>query len=128
MRRWHLHDDFAETKRKLTAYFRPQCNEEYEIFKFRQAEQTSSETLDQFNARLQQLAKNCKFHEKDREVKLQIIQKCAMSKVRDKGLSEPTITLEKLLTFGRTLEATIQQSKIMRNPFVRAEACPRRIE
>ena len=32
-------DNFAETKRKLTEYFRPQCNEEYEIFKFRQAEQ-----------------------------------------------------------------------------------------
>ena len=31
-------DNFAETKRKLTEYFRPQCNEEYEIFKFRRAD------------------------------------------------------------------------------------------
>ena len=38
-----------------------------------------------------------------------------MSKVRDKGLSEPTITLQMLLTLGRTLEATLQQSKIMEN-------------
>ena len=108
-------DNFAETKRKLTEYFRPQCNEEYEIFKFRQAEQMAAETLDQYNTRLQQLAKHCNFHEKDREVKSRIIQRCAMSKVRDKGLSEPTITLQRLLTFGRTLEATLQQSKSMGN-------------
>ena len=73
------------------------------------------QTLDQYNARLQQLSKHCNFHDKDREVKSQIIQRCAMSKVRDKGLSEPTITLQRLLTFGRTLEATLQQSKIMGN-------------
>ena len=108
-------DNLAETKRKLTEYFRPQCNEEYDIFKFRQAEQMAAETLDQYNARLQQLSTHCNFHDKDREVKSQIIQRCAMSKVRDKGLSEPTITLQRLLTFGRTLEATLQQSKIMGN-------------
>ena len=45
-------NSFAETKRKRTAYLRPwQCNEEYEIFKFRQTEQMSPETLYQFNAR-----------------------------------------------------------------------------
>ena len=38
-----------------------------------------------------------------------------MSKVHDKGLSEPTITLQRLLTFGRTLKAMLQQSKIMGN-------------
>ena len=76
----------------------------------------AAETLDQYNnTRLQQLAKHCNFHEKDREVKSQIIQRCAMSNVRDKGLSETTITLQRLLTFGRTLEATLQQSKIMGN-------------
>ena len=35
-------DNFAETKRKLTEYFRPQCNEECEIFKFRQTEQMAA--------------------------------------------------------------------------------------
>ena len=108
-------DNFAETKRKLTEYFRPQCNEEYEIFKFSRAEQMAAETLDQYNTRLQQLAKHCNFHEKDREVKPQIIQRYAMSNVRDKGLSEPTITLQRLFTFGRTLEATIHKSKGMVN-------------
>ena len=97
---WHggviENDNFAETKRKPTEYFRPQCNEEYDVFKFRQAEQMAAEYLDQYNTRLHQLAKHCNFHEKDREVKSQIIQRCAMSKLRDKGLSEPTITLQRL--------------------------------
>ena len=48
-------------------------------------------------------------------MKLQIIRSCAISKVHDKGLSEPTITLQRLLTFGRTLKAMLQQSKIMGN-------------
>ena len=109
-------DNFAETKRKLIEYFRPQCNEEYDIFKFRQAEKMDAETLDQYNERLQQLATHCNWHEKDREVKSQSIQRCAMSKVHDKGLSEPTITLQRLLTIGRMLEASLQQSsKLMGN-------------
>ena len=68
-------DNFAETKRKLTEYFRPQCND---IFKFRQAEQMAAETLDQYNERLQQLATHCNCHEKYRELTSQIIQRCAM--------------------------------------------------
>ena len=38
-----------------------------------------------------------------------------MHKIRDKGLSEVNITLPQLLTYGRTLEATVQQAKIMSN-------------
>ena len=83
----------GETKRILTAYFAPQSNVEYEVFVFRQAEQHADETLDKFNARLKQLAKNCNFHETDREVRSQIIQKCRLSKVREKGLSDTDISL-----------------------------------
>ena len=36
-------------------------------------------------------------------------------KIRDKGLSETDITLEKKLRYGRTLESTIQQSLVMSN-------------
>ena len=84
---------------------------------FRQTQQLpdGGETLDQFHARLQQLSKNCNFSNKDCEIRLQIIQKCAMTKIRDKGLSEADITLEQLLRYGRTLESTIQQSLIMGN-------------
>ena len=43
------------------------------------------------------------------------VPKCAMAKIRDKGLSEADITLEQLLRYGRTLESTIQQSLVMSN-------------
>ena len=83
-------DNFEQTKVKLTAYFTPRRH-----------------------ARLQQISKNCNFQDKNREIKSQIIQKCSMPKIRDKGLSEVNITLPQLLTYGRTLEATVQQAKIM---------------
>ena len=110
-------DTYAVAREKLTAYFSPRRNTEYEIFVFRQTQQLpgGGETLDQFHARLLQLSKNCNFANRDGEIRSQIIQKCAMAKIRDKGLSEADITLEQLLRYGRTLESTIQQSLVMSN-------------
>ena len=108
-------DNFDATKLKLTAYFTPWRNEEYEVFTFRQTQQKSGETIDQFHARLQQMCKKCNFEDKNHEIKSQIIQKCLMHKIRDKGLSKVNITLPQLLTYGQTLEATVQQAKIRSN-------------
>ena len=104
---------FEETERVLTDYFAPQRNVEYEVFVFRQAAQHTDETLDTFNARLRQLAKNCNFPKTDREVRSQIIQKCLLSKVREKGLSDTDIALAHLLKYGHTLEATLSQGLAM---------------
>ena len=104
---------YEDTKAKLNTYFAPQRNTEYEVFVFRQASQSPEENLDQFHQRLKQLSRNCDFGEVDREIKSQIIQKCKLDKVRDKGLREKDITLADLLQFGRTLEATMLQSKAM---------------
>ena len=98
---------FEETKRLLTAYFAPQRNVEYEVFVFRQAEQHTDETLAKFNARLRQLAKNCNFHETDREVRSQIIQKCLLNKVREKGLSDTDIMLSNLLKYGAYIRSDV---------------------
>ena len=104
---------FDDTKRLLTEYFAPQRNEEYEVFVFRQAARLADETLDIFNPRLRQIARNCNFHDVDREVRSQIIQKCQNSKVRDNGLSEPSISLADLIKYGRTLGATHAQGQAM---------------
>ena len=77
-------DTFDATKLKLTAYFTPRRNEEYEVFTFRQTQQKSGETIDEFHARLQQMSKNCNFQDKNREIKSQIIQKCSMPKFETK--------------------------------------------
>ncbi|VDI11913.1 Hypothetical predicted protein [Mytilus galloprovincialis] len=65
-------EDFCAAKHKLTAYFAPKKNTGYEIHKFRQAKQTSDETIDSFHTRLRQLAVNCEFTETSKEVKSQI--------------------------------------------------------
>ena len=43
---------YEETKAALTKYFKPQVNEEFEIFQFRQMKQLESETVDEFTTRL----------------------------------------------------------------------------
>ena len=80
---------------------------------FCQASQETGENIDKYHARLRHLAKSCEFHDADREIKSQIEQRFTLSKVREKGLSEPDVTLDKLLKFGRTLEATEMQAREM---------------
>lgn len=98
---------------KLTAYFAPQKNVEYEIFQFRNAKQEEKETLDRFHTRLRQLSQNCEFRDVEREIKSQLIQNCNDEKIRLKGLRDPAMTLENLITYGRTLEATRTQAQFM---------------
>ena len=67
-------DDFQTAVDKLTAHFAPKKNVNFEIYRFRQARQPSSETIDQFVTRLHQLATHCEFTDAEREIKAQIIQ------------------------------------------------------
>ena len=88
-------DIYAVARVKLTAHFTPRRNTEYEIFVFRQTQQLleGSEKVDQFHARLQKNSTNCNFANNNVEIRSQIIQTCAMTKIRDKGFSEADITL-----------------------------------
>ena len=80
---------------------------------FRQAAQETGENIDKYHARLRHLAKSCEFLDVDREIKSQIEQLCTLSKVKDKSLSEPNVSLNNLLKFGRTLETTEMQARAM---------------
>ncbi|XP_063436697.1 uncharacterized protein LOC134718136 [Mytilus trossulus] len=102
-------EDFGAAKQKLTAYFVPKKNTKYEICKFRQAKQTSDETIDSFHTRLRQLAVNCEFTEPSKEVKSQIIQGCHSTRLRRKALREDT-TLEGLISLARALELSEKQA------------------
>ena len=106
-------DDYDKCKLRLTEYFEPVKNKEYEIYQFRQARQGMSETLDQFHIRLRTLAKYCEFHDVDREIKSQIVQTCTDSECRQKALRSPDLSLQDLLRFGRTREATSKQAQSM---------------
>ena len=60
-------DDIATTEEFLTAYFEPQKIRLYEVYKFRQAKQGVSKTIDQFHRRLHSISKNYEFSDVDFE-------------------------------------------------------------
>ena len=78
-------DDYETAKGKLTEYFAPKKNTEFEVYKFRQAKQQQDEGIDAFLTRLRQLSINCEFPDTDKEVKSQIIQGCSSTRLRRRG-------------------------------------------
>ena len=100
---------YATAKQKLTDYFAPKKNTEYEVYKFRQAKQDQSETIDTFQTRLGQLSINCEFASVDNEIKSQIIQGCFSTRLRRRALREE-MDLDKLLASARALELSEKQA------------------
>jgi hypothetical protein len=90
-------NDFKTAVEKLTEYFMPKKNLEYEIYIFRKARQTTDETLDQCHMRLRKLATTCEFTDADSEIKTQIIRSCVSTRLRIKTLRDSTLTLSALL-------------------------------
>jgi hypothetical protein len=100
-------------KTNITNYFQPRRNLESEIYTFRQASQNKGENIEQFYARLQELSRYCEFHSVDREIKSQIIQKCANPKVRLHALQHPDESLDEVLTYARVQEDIALQAAQM---------------
>ena len=71
--------------------------------------QFDSETCDDFATRLQQKAEYCDFHDKDKELKSQIVQGCKSSKPRRKALQD-NLNLTDLLLTARTMELAMKQA------------------
>ena len=102
--------DYITLKDKLTEYFEPKKNTEYSIYKFRQAKQDNNESIDKYVTKLKQLALDCDFDDKDKEIKSQVIQCCASSRLRRKALKTPAITLKELMDEAHVLELSEQQA------------------
>ena len=100
-------------KQKMTDYFAPKVNVDYEIHKFRQIVQEENEPIDAFHTRLRQAAIYCDFQDIDREIKLQVIHACHSRRLRRKGLKTTGITLTQILDEGRALELAENQAKTM---------------
>lgn len=103
-------DDFAKAEILLTEYFEPQKNRLYEVYKFRQAKQVESETIDQFHTRLRSLSKNCEFADVDFEIMVQIVIGGRSSRVRKQALRDPKYTLKDLLLEARREETSKVQA------------------
>lgn len=112
-------DKYEEVRSKMSNYFVPKANAEYEKYLFRNTKQKEDETLDQFCTRLKKIAVNCGFtnDQFDSEVKSQIIQGCLSSQLRKKALSKP-LDLKTLLETGKAMElADSQLSTMESDPF-----------
>jgi hypothetical protein len=103
--------DYELAKTKLTTYFEPQNNRRYEVYKFREAKQGNTETLDQFHTRLRKLAQTCAFNDADFEVEQQIIMAGTSSPIRKKALRDPDYTLRDILLDGRRDEQSRYQAR-----------------
>ena len=64
--------DYKKPHEALTTYFVPKKNTSVETFKFRNAKQQVTESIDQYHTRLQKLAKHCQFADIEKEIKAQI--------------------------------------------------------
>ena len=95
----------------LTAHFALKRNREYEVYTFRQAKQNMDEDMTTYYTRLRQLSSTCVFTDVDREIQSQIIQNCSSSRHRRKALSDPEMTLSRLIDVARVMELSEIQAK-----------------
>ena len=81
---------------------------------FRHTNQERFESVEKFYMRLMQLAATYNFTETSSEIKSQLIAGSINDKITRKGLSEPDLSLDKLLQFAKTQELTDSQNKAVR--------------
>ncbi|XP_072142717.1 uncharacterized protein [Dermacentor andersoni] len=105
--------DYETAVAKLNAHFAPRKNAVYERHVFRQAKQTSEETVDQFQVRLRRLAATCEFANEEEEIVSRMIEGTNSAKLRRSALRERDVTLEKIMEIGRSLETAEFQATSM---------------
>ena len=104
--------NYKQVKDQIDSYFTPKKSLEFEIYKFRTCKQNENETIDAFYGRLRNLSANCEFHDRNLEIRMQIIQKCCSDRLRKKALQQ-SMSLDELLSFARSLEISESQAREM---------------
>ena len=87
---------FAKSMVLLDNYFAPQLNVPFERYQFRQMEQMSGESVDQFFCQLKQKAISCEFENVDEATRNQLIERCRHHRLRCKFLEKTNATLRGL--------------------------------
>lgn len=106
------------------AHVAPQKNIEFEVYKFRKAQQDSRESIDKFHLRLRELSSNCGFADDDKEIKSQVIQGCYSSRLRRKILQDSEKPLNDILKMARAMELSEQQAGEMEGSSSTAARAP----
>ena len=83
----HSHENYNETKKGLTDYFKPQKNTEFLRYEFSNQKQ-DQDTIDSYVTRLRQTANDCEFADKDSQIKTQFIKGLKSEKLRRKCMEE----------------------------------------
>ena len=104
---------FAESMELLDNYFAPQLNVPFERHQFRQMEQASRESVDQYVCRLRQKAIFCEFGNVDEALRDQLIERCRDPRLRRKFLEKTNATLKDLQDLASVQEAVNMQVKAM---------------
>ena len=110
-------DDYDTAVTKLNGYFEPQKHRLYEVYKFREARQGSTETLDQYYTRLRSLSARCEFSDSDFEILVQIVLCGSSTRLRKHALKDPKLTLKDILIIGRQYERSEQQTQEIEDGF-----------
>ncbi len=103
-------NDYDTAVEKLNEYFEPQKHRLYEVYRFREARQGSTETLDQYYTRLRSLSARCEFADAEFEILLQIVLCGSSTRLRKQALRDPKLTLKDILVIGRQFERSEQQT------------------
>ena len=102
--------DYQAAVDALNAYFQPQVNKTFEVYKFRNATQDPGEPLDSYHTRLRRLAQLCEFTDEEEEIKSHIILTCSSSRLRRRALRE-NMNLKAILDYARGLEMAERQAQ-----------------
>ena len=100
----------------LNNHFKAKKNVPFERSVFRNANQNTGETTDQYVTRLRQLAQHCEYgNETDNNIRDQVISSCRSSKLRKRLLTELDLTLDKTLQIARMIEDVNHFTKTIEN-------------
>ena len=104
---------FAESMELLDNYFAQRLNVPFGRHQFRQMEQASGESADQFVCRLRQKAITCEFENVDGAIRDQLIERCKDPRLRRKLLEKVNATLKDLQDLACVQEAVNNGFKAM---------------
>ncbi|XP_038064800.1 uncharacterized protein LOC119735167 [Patiria miniata] len=107
---------YADTYARLQAHFQPTVNVVAERYRFRQRAQRTDEPVEQYVIALRQLAVTCDFGSlADEMIRDQLVEKTCSSRIRERLLLEPKLTLSSALTLSQQMESAFRESKSISN-------------